>query len=239
MPPVNAPLIETTLPGHKRCRTWAHPEVTSHSLVVLSFEQLLVTPPAGAPAPELVEAVEAMGNPGELLGPGVAAIDFADIRDVKLDLLADALVVEYAARGRDAGRLTIAFAGPEAADACFTRLWRRLGVDFQLKPYKRDAWAAARTPLVFMVAALVMTAALVLTLSAFEDMASDRAAAQRAAAEGVVPIGPPPRSVLERALGWMDWRGVCALGGIAAAATQVWLYRRLTRPPVSLELTRA
>jgi hypothetical protein len=92
-----------------------------------------------------------------------------------------------------------------------------------------------------MVAVLVMTAALVLTLSAFEDMASDRAAAQRvaAAAEGVVPVGPPPRSVLERALGWMDWRGVCALGGIAAAATQVWLYRRLTRPPVALELTRA
>jgi hypothetical protein len=36
----------------------------------------------------------------------------------------------------------------------------------------------------------------------------------------------------------MDWRVVCGLGGAAAAATQVWLVRRVTAPPAALELVR-
>ena len=241
MPPVTAPpLVETTLPGHTRFRTWAHPELTSHSLLVLSFEQLHATPLAGAPAPELIAAVEAGGDLGELLGPNAVGFDLADVRDVKLDLLTNALSVEYARDGAKADRLTVVFATAESADACFTKLWRRLGDGHKLLPYKRDARALARAPLVLMVAALVATAAMVLTLSAFEDTASARAAAQLAAAESDGAVhAPPPASPLEALLGWMDWRGVCALGGVAAAATQVWLYRRLTRPPVALEVARA
>jgi hypothetical protein len=37
----------------------------------------------------------------------------------------------------------------------------------------------------------------------------------------------------------MNWKVVCALGGAVAAASQVWLYRRLTTPPASLELVRS
>ena len=51
-----------------------------------------------------------------------------------------------------------------------------------------------------------------------------------------LPTSSGPHSPLEAALAWLDWRAVCGLGGIAAAVIQVWLYRRLTQPPVSLEL---
>ena len=40
-------------------------------------------------------------------------------------------------------------------------------------------------------------------------------------------------------IGWMDWRAVCACGGAAAAASQVWLYRRVTQPPTKLEVIRS
>ena len=38
---------------------------------------------------------------------------------------------------------------------------------------------------------------------------------------------------------WLDWRVVCGLGGAVAAVLQVWIYRRLTQPPLSLELIRS
>jgi hypothetical protein len=59
---------------------------------------------------------------------------------------------------------------------------------------------------------LAATAAVALTLSAADDVAQ-------------LP-------------GWADWRVVCGIGGAALAVVQVWLYRRLTRPPSRLVLTR-
>ena len=233
MPVVNASTLETTLPGATRRRVWAHPEAKSHSLVVLTFDQLLAAPLAGAPKPEVVSAAESGGDLDELLGPFAVVVDLVAVRNVKLDLLTNALVVEYAKGGTGAGRLTVVFATPESADACFTKLWRRLGAGHKLQPYKRDAWSVARAPLMLLVGSLLATVALVLVLSVFEDLASARAAARMSAtgADGA-------KSALEVLIGWMNWRGVCAGGGAGAAVAQVWLYRRLTRPPVSLELVR-
>ena len=239
MPVVNADPLETTLPGATRRRVWAHPEAKSHSLVVLTFDRLFAAPLAGVPKPEVVAAVET-ADLDELLGPLAVVVDLATVRDVKLDLLTNSLAVDYAKDGVSTSRLTVVFAAPEAADACFTKLWRRLGDGHKLQPYKRDAWAAARAPLTLLAGVLAVTAALVLTLNVFEDLESARAAARASAAglDGLDGAKALPRSTLEVLLGWMSWRGVCAAGGVAAAVAQVWLYRRLTRPPVSLELKR-
>ena len=101
-------------------------------------------------------------------------------------------------------------------------------------------WSAARSPLLLLVAALIATAAMALTLSVFEDNASARAAAEAGAIEaGESAVVVPPKSPLEALLGWMDWRWVCAAGGVVAAVSQVWLYCRLSRPPLSLEVKRS
>ncbi|MBN9121784.1 MAG: hypothetical protein J0I06_22030 [Planctomycetes bacterium] len=240
MPVANANLLETTLPGANRRRVWAHPEAKSHSLVVLTFDRLLAAPLAGAPRPEVVAAAEGGGDLDELLGPLAVVVDLAAVRDVKLDLLSNSLAVEYAKGGLGTGRLTVVFANPESADSCFTKLWRRLGDGHTLRPYKRDTWALARAPLVLLVGALLVTAILVLELSVFEDMASARAAARMGAPDLGGPDGAavPPRAPLEAVLGRLNWRAVCAVGGAVCAVAQVWLYRRLTRPPVLLELVR-
>ena len=240
MPVVNADTLETTLPGATRRRVWAHPEAKSHSLVVLTFDRLLVAPLAGSPKPEVVSAVENGGDLDELLGPLAVVVDYIAVSNVKLDLLTNSLVVEYLKGGLGTSRLTIVFATPETADACFTKLWRRLGDGHKLQPFKRDAWTIARAPLVLLIGALLVTAGLALVLSVFEDMASARAAA-RVSAPGLGGLDGAkalPKSSLEVLIGWMNWRVVCAVGGAVAAVAQVWLYRRLTRPPVSLELLR-
>jgi hypothetical protein len=223
---------ETELPGANRRRVWARPELASHALAVLTFERLHLAPPGG-PAPDAA-AVEAGGDLAEQLGPGAVAIDLADVRRLRLDLLANAITIDHAAGGR-AGRLTVAFASPEAADACFTKVWHRLGGGFQLQPYRRDPWSAARSPLALLFGALLAAAVLATTLSVYEDTASVRAAARREAPD---PAAVPPDSPLEEVLNRLDWRWACAAGGAGAALAQVWLYRRVTRPPVALELTR-
>jgi hypothetical protein len=208
--------------------------------VVLTFDRLHAAPLAGAPKPELVAAVEAGGDLGELLDPLAVTISLADVRQVKLDLLANSLTLDCAKDGAGNSHLTLAFETPEAADLCFTKIWRRLGDGFQLQPYGRDPWSAARSPLVLLVGSLLTTALLVFVLSVFEDMASVRAAVE-ASEPGPDGLGAPralPKSSLEVLLGWMDWRWVCGFGGVVAAVAQVWLYRRLTRPPVALELKR-
>jgi hypothetical protein len=237
---VNANDIDTTLPGSTSRRIWAHPEVTSHSLVVLTLARLHAAPLAGSPQPETVAAAETALDFDELLGPLAVAIDLPSVRHVKLDLLTNSLLIEYTRTDTDTSRLTLVFATPEAADMCYTKLWRRLGDGFKLQPYKKDSWSLAREPLVLLIGALLTTALLAVVLSVYEDMASARAAMEAGKMELSASDGakPPPKTVMEWLLGWMDWRVVCAFGGVVAAVAQVWLYRRLTRPPVSLELAR-
>ena len=233
MPAVNDVLLETTLPGHTRHRVWAHPELQSHSLLVLTFEQLYAAPLTGTPRAEAVAEAEAGGELDALLGPFAVVVDLGTIRRAKLDLLTNSIVIEYATRGVGTGRLKVTFATPEIADACYTKLWRRLGDRVRLLPYKREAWALARAPLGLLAAALVATAALALTLSVVEDTASERAV-QRAGSA----VAPPPRSPLMALVGRVSWQAVCAAGGVGAALAQVWLYRRLTSPPQALEIVR-
>lgn len=210
-----APPPETTLPGVTRRRVWAHPELCSHSLCVLTFDRLYLAPLAGSPKPETVGAVEAGADLDLLLGPLTTVLDLDAVRQLKLDLLTNTVVIEYAGRGDTTRRVVVTFATPEAADMCFTRLWRRLGMDFTLSPYARDTWSLVRGPLLLLLGILLMTALAVAAISLFED------------------AGPQPTATTG-----FSWKTVCALGGIAAAASQVWLYRRLTTPPVALELVR-
>jgi hypothetical protein len=232
--------LGASAPAAKR-RVWSQPELTSHSLVVLTFDRVYLAPLAGDPKPETLAAVQAGADLDKLLGPLATTIDLVAVRRLKLDLLTNSLIVEYLGRGHEVGRATITFATPEAADACFTKMWRRLGDGMQLGDHQRDAWQLARGPLTLLIAALVATAALALVLSVFEDFESARVATKAGmTAEG--PLGQPvdiPKTPLEALIGWMNWKVVCAVGGIIAAASQVWLYRRLTTPPVSLELVRA
>lgn len=235
MPLADSSTFATALPGGARRRAWAHPELRSHALMVLTFDRLYAAPLPGAPGPQALAAVEAGDDLDALCGPLAVVIDLISVRRVRLDLLSNALAVEYAKGGLGTARLTVVFADPEAADACYTKLWRRLGDGFTLQPDARDAWSAARAPLALLAGALLATAALALALSVFEDTASARAAAKA----GVGGAKAVSKSSLEVLVGWMDWRAVCAAGGVVAGVAQVWLYRRLTRPPAALELARA
>src|SRR5579883_410256 len=212
MPVVDASSLETTLPGATRRRIWLHPELKSHSLVVLTFERLHVTPLAGTPTPDLVTAVEAGQNLDELLGPLAVVVDLIAVRQLKLDLLTNSLIIEYVKNGLETSRLTVAFTTSEAADAFFMKLWRRLGDGFQLQPYKRDAWSAARSPLVLLVGALLTTAILALVLSIFEDMASARVLAQANASElGInAPVQAKLTGVCLENLASETWAELCS-----------------------------
>jgi hypothetical protein len=237
---ITASPLETALPNQKRRRLWRHPELTSHALLVLTFERVYLTPEASNPKPELVTAVEAGGDLDQLLGSLAVVIDLVSVRRLRLELQTNSLVIEYAGNTYGTSRQRVAFATPEAADACFTKLWRRLGGGFELTAYQRDRWALARGPLLLLFVALAVTATLAIVLSIFEDMASARAAS-RVGTPGLGELGSKmnlPQSPLEILLGWLDWQVVCGLGGVVAAVSQVWLYRRLTTPPASLELIR-
>ena len=237
---ITASPLETALPNQKRRRLWQHPDLTSHALLVLTFEKIYLTSDAGSPKPELVAAVEAGGDLEQLLGPLAVVIDLVAVRRLRLELQTNSLVIEYVGSNYGTSRQRITFATPEAADACFTKVWRRLGGGFGLAPYERDRWALARGPLLLLLGALAATAVLALLLSIFEDTASARAASQ-VSTPGLGELGSRmnlPQSPLEVLLGWLDWRVVCGLGGAVAAVSQVWLYRRLTTPPASLELIR-
>ena len=205
---------DTTAPGLLRRRVWAAPEVRSHALVVLTAARLYLAPPAVTPPrPDAVAAVENGADPDVAVGPLGTTIDLANVRAVRLDLVGAAVRVEYAGAGRGAAAVVVRFAGPEPADALFSRLWRRVGDGFTLTPFRADPWAAARGPVGAMLGVLLVTLAALAGLPALADAGFDL----------------PPGA---------DWRVAGGLGGAALAVAQVVLYRRLTRPPVRLELTR-
>ena len=209
----------TTPPGLARRRVWAAPDVRSHSLVVLTLPRLYLAPPTGAPKPETVAAIERGGDVEAVLGPLTTAVELAAVRRVRLDLLTNTLHVEYAAGDRGQAGVAVTFATAEAADAAFSRLWRRLGNEFALKPFRADPWAVARGPAAAALAVLAGAALLAVGLNALDDLA----AARQWDLAGRLP----------------GWRSVCGLAGAAAAGVTVWVYRRLTRPPERLDLVRS
>jgi len=220
MPPVVQPaMTDTTLPGATRRRVWAAPEVRSHSLVVMTFGKIYLSPVAGTPKPETVSALENGADVEALLGPSAMAIDLAMVRQIRLDLVTNTLTIDYLVGQGSVSRLRVAigFATSEAADTVFTKLWRRLGEGFDLTPVKPDLISIVRTPLAALGGVIAATAALALTLSSIHDF-----------------VSPGTLDLPE----WLDWRVVCGLGGVVMAILQIWLYRRYTRPPVRLELVR-
>jgi hypothetical protein len=249
MPGVKSPQNDTVevralgpapAPASKR-RVWLHPEIASHSLAVLTPDRLYLAPLGSAPRPETIAAIMAGGDMEDLLGPLATSIDLIGVQRVKLDLLDNSLIIDHVGR-YSTSRAAVTFATAEAADACFTKTWRRLGEGMKLNDYQRDKATLARAPLMLLIMSLLLTAALALVISVFEDFGTAREAAEN----GAIATGPLgervdaiPKTPLEELIGWIDWRVVCAIGGTIAAASQVWLYRRLTTPPVSLELVRS
>ncbi len=224
MPGLNPSPIETALTIPVRRRVWAHPEIISHSLLVLTLDQFYLASLAGDPKPETLAAVEAGTDLDVIFGPLAVVINLSTVRRLTLDLLTNSLVIEYSGAGTRASQQRLTFANPEAADACFTRIWRRLGSRFRLSPYRKDAWNLIRGPLLLLLGALAATAVAVLLLNVLQDM----------------DAGPgKPASTSGARFGWFGWRFVCGIGGVVAAVSQVWLYRKLTTPPVSLELIRS
>jgi hypothetical protein len=232
--------LEAALPGQSRRRTWSHPELSSHTVLILTFDSLHLAPLTGTPKPEMLAAIDAGADLDVLLGPLATEIDLDAIRRLKLDLLANSLNIEYDRSGLDRSRLQLTFATHEAADACFTKLWRRLGDKFQLAPYKRDAWHSIRAPLALLVGILLITAGMAGFLSIHEDMAARRISniANHSATEESSAVADLTKARGGLLINWLNWKVVCGLGGVAAACSQVWLYRRLTAPPVFLELNR-
>lgn len=224
--------LETTLPAHTRRRVWSCPELTSHSLLVLTFERLHLAPAMGVPKPELLAAAETRADLDAVLGPLAIVIDLVTIRRLSLDLVTNSLTVEYASSGPGKSAVRITFATAEAADACFTKIWRRLGDGYRLAQYQRDTWQTIRAPLLALALVLFVTAALSALASLHEDRALASPHADAVAA--TVSAGSSRGSLLD----WLNWKVVCGLGGAAAAGSQVWLYRRLTTPPVALDLVK-
>ena len=235
-----APTTDThpAVPGTRR-RVWAAPAVRSHGLVVLTGDRMVLSADHAPPRPEVRAAVEAGADLDDLLGSLATTVELSRVRRATLDLLRNAVTVGYAGPSGPA-RVRVAFGTPDAADAFFTKLWRRLGRDFTLRPYRRDAWTQAAAPLGLLAAVLLVTTVLAVTISGFDSFAADRpvGAVSVPAAGALGSPGDGSESALERWLGWMDWRVVCGLGGAAAAGTQVWLYRRLSTPPSRLDVAR-
>jgi hypothetical protein len=201
-------LTDTAFPGFTNRRVWRAPEVRSHSLAVLTATRLFLVP-AGVEAPTGYEdAVDLDTIPGLT----VTTIDLSRVQRLTHDLLAFTLQLDSAGQ-----QTVVRFATAEAADAAFSMLWRRLGVEFELVPPRPDPWAVARGPVAVLAGLLVATLTLALIASAAEDI---------------------PDAPLTTTLRAMDWRVVCGLGGGALAIVQAILYRRLTRPPSRLALTR-
>lgn len=202
----------TALPGSTRRRAWQAPAVTSHSLLALTLTKLYLAPPAAAARPDAVTAILNGADLDAAFGPLATVVDLAAVRRVRLDLLTHTLTVEHMRpTPKGSGALpfppvpvAVTFADYETADEVFTKLWRRLGERFRLVQHKQDGWSLARAPVAAMAG--VLAAAGVLCVAA------------NALADGGAPVP--------------DWRWAAAAGGAGLAGLQVWLYRRLTRPPV-------
>src|SRR5579883_3013751 len=179
MPALTTPLpaalpSNTTIPGLTRRRVWKAPEVLSHSLVVLTFPRLYLAPMTGEPKPETVAAIENGADVESVLGSLATAIDLIAVERVRHELLTNTLIVEYRAAAAGKTRAVIRFAGAEAADAAFSKLWRRLGDEYRLKPFRPDPWVVARGPVAAILAVFAATAVLALGLNALEDLAAAR-----------------------------------------------------------------
>lgn len=220
---VQAPIDQTLPPGFAKRRVWVAPQITSHAAVILTPIRIYLAPGNSPPPADLVAAVTAGSDPAQVFGPLITTINLGAVRTVTHDLLTNTVNIDSDMSGGNTGswtsRASIAFADAEQADALFTKLWRRLGDEFKIRPDHPPLMQMAQLPLTVLLGIFFATAILALATNAAADFGAN-------------------------APGWMkalqvtNWRMIAVCGGIAAAIVQVWLYRRLTRPPVRLELAK-
>jgi len=215
------PAIDTTVPGHTRRRIWLAPAIQSHSLLVLTLTKLALAPAAIKVNPQVAQRIQNGADIEETLGDLVTTIDISSIQRVKFDLVSNTLTIEYRVHSTTGSngqscRAVLAFSGHDAADEVYTKLWRRLGDRFELKPIRRDTWDLARFPVAVMAGVLVLTTVFGILGNAAADASQTTS--------------------FWRHFASYDWRLVCGLGGASLAVLQMWLYRRLTQPPKELEL---
>lgn len=215
---------DTAIPGLTRRRTWAAPDVVSHSLLALTFHKLYLAPAGATVRPDTVASIDRGADLEAIFGPFGTVVDLSKVSRVRFDLLANSLTIVYPRSGgsgslRAGGntaeaRVVIGFSHHEAADEVYTKIWRRLGERVELLPYRRDVWDLAQMPFALTLGVFIAT----VLLSVAANTAADS------------DTGP---------LAWLrplDWRIVCGAGGATLAVLQVWVYRLFTRPPTHLEL---
>jgi hypothetical protein len=215
---------DTTVPGQTRRRLWSAPAVRSHSVVCLTLSKLYVAPANAPMKPEAVKALETSFDLEESFGPLATVVDLPSIIRVRLDLLRNILSIDYRRQSPQAGPLVtlqLEFDNGTTADEVYSKLWRRLGDGVKLVPQQSGPWELARVPVAFMAGVLVATLALCLAANALTDTAH--------------PETPNLLAPFART----DWRWLCGFSGVVLAGLQIWLYRRLTKPPKRLELARA
>jgi hypothetical protein len=203
---------DTTLPGLTTRLVWHAPALRSHALAVLTAGRLYLVPQGATLIPGTLAELRAGVDVDAALGRAAVVVPLADVRRLELDLNRNTLLLDTAA-----GPLAVGFDSAEAADAAFTNVWRRLGPDARLDPYKLEGWEAARQPVYAMLGVLAGTFVFGLGLYVVNDT-----------------LGPPPDWLAPA----FNWRLVCGFGGGVLACLQVWLYRRLTSPPEQLAVVR-
>lgn len=235
MPRLNSYRAKPSPSALNKGRMWSHPEVNSHSLLVLTDEQLFAAPLLGVPKSELVSAINAGSDLETMLGSLSCMVNLASVRQLSLDLLNNLITIEYVGEENESRQLRLTFSSSKSADTCFTKIWRRLGEDLQLAPYKREPLQVVRAPLAMLLLTFVMTGSLACVASIREDSLTAQPPAH-ASSESARGTAADSRG--KHNLDIMNWRVFCGIGGAVAAVSQIWLYRRLTAPPVLLKLSR-
>jgi hypothetical protein len=211
-------LSRNTLPGETRRQVWSRPEVISHALVLLTANGLHLVSASQSFAPELIKELDGGADPEKRLSGDPLVIPLSSIMAVTLDLPLNALQIDYGPAPTNANSISVGLANAELADLLFEVLWWRLGPTVELQPFSEPWQSLVRTPLMVMGVVLTVTLTFALVMNAMEDGSS------------------PLRSI--GAPSWLDWRLICGLGGGILALTQIWTYRRITRPTTRLRLVR-
>ncbi len=213
--------LDTTLPGEARRRIWSSPDIISHSLITLTLAKIYFA--SGKTKAETVQNIQAGADLEETFGPLATVVDLSTITRLKLELITNTLTIEYRANSRTPARVTIQCATHETADEIYSKLWRRLGDEFEVRGNQDHSPAATRTPIIVIVAVLFCTVLFAL----LANFAADR-----------VLLNGENSSVVMKAFAIVDWKVIGAIGGGVLAILQVWLYRTLTVPPTQLELVK-
>ncbi len=211
-------LTDTAPPGAWARATWTAPHLATHAFAGLSATELVLSPrPAAGPA-RLAEAFLAGAGGDDLARLGARVVPLASVNRATLHLHLDAVGLDVAG----SPPLTLGWADAAGADAFFSRLLKRLGPDARVVTDRPSRLEVARAPLGVMAAILVATAIFAATLAELPVT--------------VAELSDPPAWL--SALACLDWRLASLAGGVCLTAAQLWLMRRLNKPPGTLTVYR-